>query len=155
MLYRDQLSEKENDQVEKVTRKNAKEIGSDLLLGVASDKELRKRLYWYVGWALPSDAYLIGCYFRENGTVTYEGVHKTFHSKRAYRVSIDGKKCEVTFALLQRYNGFPYKITKNDRAVIKQTVPALWEIAKGDADGKILPLVRAAPILLGAPAISA
>jgi hypothetical protein len=147
LFYREDISDEERRREESDRKRNAEIIKERLHLYV-SDKEFDKRVEYYTDWdGLPPDTYLIELEYKDKPR--YTGVFRTFHDTKPYVARDKKGQTEITYVLTQKYNKFPYKITRRDEAVINAAGPELWKLAEGsDNIGRVLELRRAAPILL-------
>jgi hypothetical protein len=108
--------------------------------------ESLRDLTWYTDWnSLPTNSFLISCEIGRK-RITTISLHKTFDVRRAW--SVKGLSDRVTYALAKGYRGFEYKLSRQDKRIMRAASNVLWKKAKGDRDGRIIPLVDAAPILL-------
>jgi hypothetical protein len=102
-------------------------------------KDVIKSLYYYSGWNLPKDAFLIDIYIHSRGA-SVDGPFKTFAGPATWD--------EITYVLPPGKAGFNYSLSKEDKDAIRSVSQDLWEKAKGDNLGRVIKLIDAGPILL-------
>jgi hypothetical protein len=144
VFWKEDITSQENTSARRYLKQNSATIMGSLQI----DRSDLRKLAWYTDFKnLPPNTYLIDCHYRDKRTSVYE-VCKTFDRKKGWPISVDGETELFTFALKPPFVGFNYKITKEDKAIIRNAAPELWKRAKGDEDGKVLDLIDAASILL-------
>ncbi|MDH2382080.1 hypothetical protein [Bradyrhizobium sp. CER78] len=143
-LWTDYTSQAENGEARRHFRESAETLEETLKI----DRRDFRRLDWFSNWPeLPADTFLISC--RIKGRTFTDIYHcRTFNTKKAWPIIADGEKTSITYVLGSRDDGFGYRLSARDRRVLKSAAQDLWRKAKGSADGRLLRLEDAVPILL-------
>jgi hypothetical protein len=135
-IYKSALTDSEIREAEKSRKQNATKMQRKLVI----KRDVLNLLDYYGDWSdLPKNAILIDVYYRRK-KIRIRGPFKTFPVSATW----DG----FTYVLPRKHSGFAYTLTERDKRVIRRAPPQLWAKTRGSADGRVINLFDAAPVLL-------
>jgi hypothetical protein len=149
VLWSRPLTERENASVERVKSERPEYL--QRRLGI--DPAQFNRLSWYMDWSnLPKDAVVIDA--RYNGQRLEDvSVWKTLEIGSAVPIKVGRTMHKFTFVLKPISSLVKFRLTSQDKRTIRERGHQLWMMAKGDSEGRVLRLSRAAKIIAGAEVV--
>lgn len=121
---------------------------SDLERQLGIDRREFSGLGWYIDWSIPKGSVLVDAHY-DGKTLRNIDTWRSFDLGGVKTILVNGEKLSVTF-VAPTSGALPFKLTKEDKRLLKLSARALWKGGRGDSDGKIISLPQAARILMSA-----
>jgi hypothetical protein len=102
---------------------------------------------YYFDWpAIPPNAYLIDCDFKNRGWHV-AGLFKSFDTRKTWQILHSDGEIQRLTLVKPASRTFPYTLPLRDRRIIRESADNLWKEASGGADARFISIQDAAPIL--------